>query len=180
MASCTVTSQSPRAEPAPVAQIKVLENVEAPAYEDTWVTVFGFGTDSAATSHVLQEFQSCGNIQMWLSPPLPTCNWLYIQFETQHGAQRALQRNGTKLASMGILVGVQPPSAADRQHIGGRQPGGAASASSQPTLPERGYVLSTTRTKVRPQPVLKSHVSRAAPLGGCRAVSYSQQYFRSH
>jgi hypothetical protein len=136
------------AELACAPQVQVLQNVETPAYEDTWVTVFGLSSDSSATSTVLQEMQACGNIQSWLSPPLPSCNWMYVQFESRHGAQRALQRNGSRLGQLGIMIGVQPPSAADRQHIANRSQPTWVAGGMQPVATEAPYVLSSSNTQV--------------------------------
>lgn len=132
-----------------MSQINVLENVEVPAYEDTWVTVFGFTPESSVISAVLQEFQACGNIQMWITPPASTCNWIYIQFEAKHAAQRALQRNGATLGLLSIRVGVQPPSYQDRQCIASQAGQAWTSAGARPALPERQYVLAPTAAKVR-------------------------------
>jgi Nup53/35/40-type RNA recognition motif len=126
----------------------VLENVETPSYEDSWVTVFGFSTDSIVISAVLQDFQSCGNIQMWIGPPVAGCNWVYIQFESPHGAQRALQRNGTRLGLLNIMVGVQHPSYQDKQYIASQSKQAFRSEGMHPALPERNYALAPTREKV--------------------------------
>ena len=137
------------AEPPQVSQIHVLENVEVPVYEGTWVTVFGFTPESSVISAVLQDFQTCGNIQMWISPPTSTCNWIYIQFESKQAAQRALQRNGSTLGVLGIRIGVQPASYQDRQHIASQASSSWSSAGVEPALPERHYALATTAAKVQ-------------------------------
>lgn len=131
-----------------VPKVEVLQNVEPPAYEDTWVTVFGLSSDSNATSAVLQEMQACGNIQSWLSPPLPSCNWIYVQFESRHGAQRALQRNGSRLGQLGIMIGVQPPSAVDRRYIASRATPAWGAGGIEPTGTERPYVLTSSSIQV--------------------------------
>ena len=136
------------AEPAPVQQINVLENVETPSYEDKWVTVFGFAVESSTISAVLQEFQACGNILMWVHPPAATCNWIYVQFEDEHGAQRALQRNGSRLGLLHILVGVQPPSHQDKHFITSQNKQAFESQGMAPALPQRQYGLAPTRAKV--------------------------------
>jgi hypothetical protein len=138
----------PCAEPVQVQHINVMENTETPLYEDCWVIVFGFSTESSVISAVLQEFQSCGNIQMWIGPPAASCNWVYIQFEDEHAAQRALHRNGSKLGLLNIMVGVQPPSHQDRHYIAAQSNQRCTSAGMQPALPERSYALAPTREKV--------------------------------
>lgn len=164
-------------------QIHVLENVEAPAYEDTWVTVFGFAVESSTISAVLQEFQTCGNIVMWVHPPAATCNWIYVQFEGKHGAQRALQRNGSRLGLLHILVGVQPPSYQDKQYISTQSKQAFQSQGMAPALPQRQYGLAPTRDKVRSHAKSKSltctsgchYASKSASLRGSRGRLGSQQ-----
>ena len=146
--------------------MNVLQNTETPLYEDTWVTVFGFSPDSSVISDVLQEFQTCGNIQMWIGPPSASCNWVHIQFESANGAQRALQRNGSKLGLLNVMVGVQPPSHADKQYIGSQTSSSFQSAGMQPALPERKYALASTRQKVRAplRPSRPTRTAGSAPL----------------
>eukprot|EP01025_Chloroclados_australasicus_P002204 TRINITY_DN105100_c0_g1_i1.p2 TRINITY_DN105100_c0_g1~~TRINITY_DN105100_c0_g1_i1.p2 ORF type:complete len:118 (+),score=9.91 TRINITY_DN105100_c0_g1_i1:1-354(+) len=83
------------------------------------------------------QFQACGNVKHLIVPPAANCNWVYLQYESVEGAQRALQRNGSKLGVLSMMVGVQPPSLQARQlfsqHVGGVW----ASPGMQTALPER-------------------------------------------
>lgn len=141
-------------EPQPAAPVVVLDVTEAPGYNDKWVTVYGFPSErTSALSAVLQEFQACGNIQHWTLGPAANCNWLHIQYETPAGAQRALQRNGTRLAGLNLIVGVVPPSAADRRHLDDRVERGWGASGVGAALPVRPYVLhSSAKMAPVPQP----------------------------
>jgi hypothetical protein len=131
-----------------ITTVHVLNNEEAPEYDSTWVTVFGFLADKNVLSAVLQEFQGCGNITTWLSPPAANCNWVYIQFEAKHGAQRALKKNGQKLGLHNMMVGVQPLSEQDKQFLADQSSHAWTSAGIHTALPERRYVVASTGAKV--------------------------------
>jgi Nup53/35/40-type RNA recognition motif len=105
------------AERTQVTTINVLRSEEAPVYDDTWVMVFGFLTDRSVLAAVLQEFQLCGTIVLWVTPPAANCNWIYIQFETPEGAHRALKKSGQRLGMLPMVIGVQPLSPEDRRFI---------------------------------------------------------------
>jgi hypothetical protein len=142
------------AERAPAPVTRTLDVIDAPLYEDTWVTVYGFPCEhSNVVSAVLQEFQACGNLQRWCPGPTSNCNWLHLQFETRHGAQRALHRNGLRLTgALNMLLGVQPPSAQDRRHIAQHADTQWGASAMQPSaVPVRSYVLDSS-TKVRRLP----------------------------
>lgn len=136
------------AERTHITTISVLSNQEAPAYEDTWVIVFGFLTDGHAVSSVLQEFQSCGNIDNWRYPPASSCNWMFIRFETNLGAQRALKKNGQRMGAVPMMIGVQPPSPEDRRFLQQQDGSVWESKGMGVTVPERKFALATTAGKV--------------------------------
>lgn len=136
------------AERTQVTTISVLSNREAPVYEDHWVIVFGFLTDGHAVSSVLQEFQNCGNIDNWRYPPASNCNWMFIRFETTLGAQRALKKNGQRMGTVSMMIGVQPPSPDDRRFLQQQDDGVWESKGMGVAVPERKFVLATTTGKV--------------------------------
>jgi Nup53/35/40-type RNA recognition motif len=148
--------------------------MEPTTYEDSWVTVFGFLPERNCLQSVLQEFQSCGNIQRWHGPPGPNCNWVYIKFENAQGAQRALQCNGTRSSSLDMLLGVLPLSSYDRKILRqidsstAEQYQGAIHAS----LPERNNLLSTTYEKVRLTICL--HGTRNEPCARANALAHME------
>lgn len=136
------------AERTQVTTISVLSNQEAPVYQDNWVVVFGFLTDGHAVSSVLQEFQSCGNIDNWRYPPASNCNWIFIRFETNLGAQRALKKNGQRMGTVPMMIGVQPPLPEDRRFLQQHADGVWQSKGMGIAVPERKFVLATTTGKV--------------------------------
>lgn len=129
--------------------INVLRSEEAPVYDDTWVMVFGFLTDRSVLAAVLQEFQLCGTIVVWVTPPAANCNWIYIQFETPEGAQRALKKSGQRLGMLPMVIGVQPLSPDDRRFIAQQSGNSWTSKGMGSSVPQRNFALSSTTGKVR-------------------------------
>lgn len=128
--------------------INVLRSEEAPVYDDTWVMVFGFLTDRSVLAAVLQEFQLCGTIVIWVTPPAANCNWMYIQFETPEGAQRALKKSGQRLGMLPMVIGVQPLSPDDRRFIAQQSGNSWTSKGMGASVPRRNFALSSTAGKV--------------------------------
>lgn len=72
--------------------------------DDTWVTVFGH--PPSATSFVLQEFATYGQIVRYVPPGhTEQGNWLHIKYQTRMQAQKALSKNGKILGGQ-FMVGV--------------------------------------------------------------------------
>lgn len=84
-------------------------------YEDTWVTVFGFGPSDMPL--VIREFSKAGDIQQFGTfGEASQVNWVHLQYQNKHAAQRALLRNGDQL-SAACMVGVKPLDAAHRAAV---------------------------------------------------------------
>lgn len=143
-----MTSSSRCAERTQVTTINVLRSEEAPVYDGTWVMVFGFLTDRSVLAAVLQEFQLCGTIVLWVTPPAANCNWIYIQFETAEGAQRALKRSGQRMGMLPMVIGVQPLSPDDRRFIAQQSGQSWTSKGMSASVPQRSFTLSCTTGKV--------------------------------
>eukprot|EP00898_Chlorokybus_atmophyticus_P005883 jgi/Chlat1/6296/Chrsp44S05878 len=77
------------------------------AYDDCWVTVFGFSEED--TGLVLREFQKCGDIVNYGTFAPGRANWIHIQYQNKYQARKALSRNGIQLSST-LIVGVKVPS----------------------------------------------------------------------
>lgn len=98
--------------------------------DDTWVTIFGH--PPSATSYVLQEFATYGQIVRYV-PPSQTeqGNWLHVKYQTRMQAQKALSKNGKILGGQ-FMVGVM--ACIDRKIMfgtgGGGGPGGSLGAPS--------------------------------------------------
>ena len=136
------------AERTQVTTINVLRSEEAPVYDGTWVMVFGFLTDRSVLAAVLQEFQLCGTIIVWVTPPAANCNWMYIQFETPEGAQRALKKSGQRLGMLPMVIGVQPLSPDDRRFIAQQSGSSWTSKGMGASVPQRNFALSSTAGRV--------------------------------
>lgn len=122
------------AAPAPAAAAPSRELArpaggDVAGYEDTWVTVFGFGPNDLPL--VMREFSKAGDIlQFGTFGEASQVNWVHLQYQNKHAAQRALLRNGEQLSAC-CMVGVKPldpahRAAADRAGPGG--PGGTGPA----------------------------------------------------
>ncbi|XP_063685125.1 nucleoporin NUP35-like isoform X1 [Bolinopsis microptera] len=70
---------------------------------DTWVTVFGFPSNSSES--VLQHFSQFGKITKFEKPSQG--NWLHLMFESKIQARKALSRSGSVL-NRDIMIGVVP------------------------------------------------------------------------
>jgi len=83
--------------------------------EDTWVTIFGH--PPSATSFVLQEFATYGQIVRYVPPgSSEQGNWLHVKYQTRMQAQKALSKNGKILGGQ-FMVGVM--SCMDRKVMSG-------------------------------------------------------------
>ncbi|MEW5314775.1 MAG: hypothetical protein WDW38_006245 [Sanguina aurantia] len=83
----------------------------AQEYNDVWVTVFGF--PQSEFNSVLADFSLCGDILQWSTFGQPAPNHVHLQYQNKYGAQRALLRQGIKLASH-TIIGVKPLDPKDR------------------------------------------------------------------
>ncbi len=83
-----------------------LMHVEStPELQDTWVTVFGFGSDDLPL--VLGEFQKCGDILQWGSfGASPSCNFIHIQ--VCWGGRESMQPSEQHRAQQSDGVSVPP------------------------------------------------------------------------
>ena len=79
----------------------------APAsYNDVWVTAFGFTRNEVQL--VLKELSKCGDICNWgYFSNSSSTNFIHIQYQNKHAAQRALLRSG-ELLSSALILGVKP------------------------------------------------------------------------
>ncbi|PRW18392.1 nuclear pore complex NUP35-like [Chlorella sorokiniana] len=112
-------------------------------YEDTWVTVFGFGPSDLPL--VIREFSKAGDIaQFGTFGESASVNWIHIQYQNKHAAQRALLHNGEQLSAT-CMVGVKPLDASHRAAVerqAGGANGGASFAMAFPKLQQqRPYTL---------------------------------------
>lgn len=98
-------SPGPLMAQPPLASTGLVFEQQQPAYNDVWVTVYGFS--AADTPLILEEFHKCGEILNWGSYGQPRANYIHIQYQNKLGAQRALLKNGTQL-SPALIVGVKP------------------------------------------------------------------------
>lgn len=80
---------------------------------DEWVTVFGFAGDE--TNAVMREFEKCGAILRHVPGP-GGANWIHIQFQNKHDAQKALYKNGLQINGA-LMVGVKPLDPLQRQAL---------------------------------------------------------------
>ena len=78
----------------------------APSYNDVWVTAFGFNRNEVQL--VLKELSKCGDICNWgYFSSSSSTNFIHIQYQNKHAAQRALLRSG-ELLSPALILGVKP------------------------------------------------------------------------
>ena len=104
------SSMAPYDEPATGNNISMnsFSNMGAPesaSGDACWVIVFGF--PASQTSQVIEEFLACGQIVSHHQDS-PLSNHVRVEFQTSMGAQRALTRDGSLLAtSPHTMVGVR-------------------------------------------------------------------------
>jgi len=72
--------------------------------DDTWVTVFGFPSDSA--NYILKEFSTYGTIVQ--HEFASKGNWVHIRYQSAMQAKKALSKNGHLYAQNTIRIGVSP------------------------------------------------------------------------
>ncbi|KXZ44661.1 hypothetical protein GPECTOR_64g80 [Gonium pectorale] len=123
---------------------------QQPAYDDVWVTVFGFAPSDVPL--VLREFHSCGDIVSW-SYGEPSANFIHVQYQSKYGAQRALLRSGEQLSGS-LIVGVKPLDARHRERVAALAEGSDLDAGYRPKpVPERPYRVEAAAAGQRvPQP----------------------------
>ncbi|KAG2430575.1 hypothetical protein HXX76_010093 [Chlamydomonas incerta] len=124
---------------------------QQPAYEDDWVTIFGFGQQDVPL--VLREFHRCGDILAWGFGETGA-NFMHVRYQNKYGAQRALIRNGEQLTPS-LIIGVKPLDPRHRARVESLAEGpDAAGAAFRPKpVPERPYRVEATVGQARvPQP----------------------------
>jgi nuclear pore complex protein Nup53 len=130
-----------------------LDLTPASKVQDPWVTVYGFTVDELAL--VLREFQKCGDIAQWGTFGAPSkANFIHIQYQSPHAAQRALLRSGEQLSS-DLFIGVRPLDALHKQKIEAftsSSGGSPAPRVSLPSQPARPYKVDLASVPAMPQP----------------------------
>ncbi|GIL74043.1 hypothetical protein Vretimale_4993 [Volvox reticuliferus] len=120
-----------------------------PAYDDVWVTVFGFTQQDRPL--VLREFHKCGDIVSW-SFGERDANFIHIQYQNKFGAQRALIRNGEQLTGS-LIVGVRSLDPRHQNQVASLQEETdyPAQAYRPMPVPERPYRVGVTAGQPVPQ-----------------------------
>eukprot|EP00026_Physarum_polycephalum_P010343 Phypoly_transcript_10503.p1 GENE.Phypoly_transcript_10503~~Phypoly_transcript_10503.p1 ORF type:complete len:261 (+),score=41.99 Phypoly_transcript_10503:383-1165(+) len=77
---------------------------DRPQTEAIWLTIFGFPPNQAASTFVLQQFQTLGDVVEYIQP-IGT-NWLHVCYLLRAHADRALAKNGKLMGEH--IIGVMP------------------------------------------------------------------------
>ncbi|GFR51327.1 hypothetical protein Agub_g13692 [Astrephomene gubernaculifera] len=145
----TPAATAPQPQPLTTATGLSLEQ-QQPAYDDVWVTVFGFTQQDLP--FVLREFHRCGDIVSWGFGE-PQANFIHVQYQNKYGAQRALLRNGEQLNNS-LIIGVKPLDPRHRQRVASLQegPDSPAQVYRPKPVPERPYRVEAAAGQRVPQP----------------------------
>ncbi|PSC73480.1 Nucleoporin NUP53 [Micractinium conductrix] len=132
-----------RATPAAPSGRELSRPAGGEGYDDVWVTVFGFGPSDLPL--VIREFSKAGDIvQFGTFGEAAQVNWVHLQYQNKHAAQRALLRNSDQL-SASCMVGVKPLDAAHRAAVDRAGSAGAGGPSFALAFPkpqqQRPYTL---------------------------------------
>lgn len=134
--------------------------------DDTWVTIFGH--PPSATSYVLQEFATYGQIVRYV-PPSQTeqGNWLHVKYQTRMQAQKALSKNGKVLGGQ-FMVGVM--ACIDRKIMFGQS---ASNLTTPGSLSSASLLMAAINNEENSEPTVAGGGNKPIGIGPGRAPGFA-------